>query len=59
MEKTLNLPVVKSPCPLDGNTKRQEMKELLQDLTCRYPAAPEYILNALQNDKQYGLWEKE
>lgn len=59
MEKALNLPVVKSPCPLDGNTKRQEMKELLNDLTRRYPSAPEYILSALKNDKQYGLWQKE
>ena len=44
MVQELNLPVVKSPCPANGETKRQEMKELMQ---------------ALQSDKQYDLWQKE
>lgn len=58
MQRVLKLPVVPSPCPANGNTKRQEMKELLAELTRRYPAAPQYMLAALQNDKQYGLWDK-
>lgn len=58
MAKTLDLPVVKSPCPANGHTKRQEMKELLHDLGQRYPRASEYMLSALQNDAQYGLWNK-
>lgn len=58
MAKELKLPIVKSPCPHDGHTKRQEMKDLLKDLTTRYPDAKEYMLSALKNDKQYGLWGK-
>ena len=58
LAKTLNLPVLHNPCPANGHTKRQEMKELLADLAERYPNAPEMMLGALQNDSQYGLWDK-
>lgn len=59
MVEKLKLPVVQSPCPINGYTKRQEMKELLGDLTARYPKAPQYMLKALQNNAEYGLWDKE
>lgn len=59
MVEELNLPVVKSPCPANGETKRQEMKELMQALRMRYPDAPDRFLHALQSDKQYDLWQKE
>ena len=59
MVQELNLPVVKSPCPANGETKRQEMKELMQALRKRYPDAPDSFLHALQSDKQYDLWQKE
>lgn len=52
------LPVAKSPCPANGVTKRAEMKNLLDDLCRRYPRAREYMLNALRNSDQYGLWDK-
>lgn len=59
MQKKLELPVLHNPCPANGNTKRQEMKELLQELARRYPHLEETMLSALQNDDQYSLWEKE
>lgn len=59
MRRELALPVLGNPCPANGHTKRQEMKELLGELCKRYPNAAERMLAALQNDKQYGLWEKE
>lgn len=59
MVQELNLPVVKSPCPANGETKRQEMKELMQALRKRYPDAPDRFLHALHSDKQYDLWQKE
>ena len=33
----LELPVVENPCPANGNTKRQEIKELVYELNGRYP----------------------
>ncbi len=58
MAKALNLPVVQSPCPVNGYTKRQEIKELLDTLCKKYPNARELMLSALQNEAQYGLWNK-
>jgi tRNA 2-thiocytidine biosynthesis protein TtcA len=58
MAKTLALPVVKSPCPANGYTKRQDIKELLTDISRKIPNARKLLLSALQNEAQYGLWEK-
>ena len=58
MLKTLCLPVVSSPCPVDGETKREEMKELLRKLRALYPDAPDRLLHALQQD-HYDLWQKD
>ncbi|MBQ4620272.1 MAG: tRNA 2-thiocytidine biosynthesis protein TtcA [Clostridia bacterium] len=59
MCKTLDLPIVKSPCPANGVTKREEMKNLLDHICKTIPNARELMLSALQNEAQYGLWEKE
>lgn len=54
----LNLPVVKSPCPADGGTKREYAKQII-DTVCRdIPNARELMLSALKNTEQYGLWNK-
>ena len=54
--RRLDLPVVASPCPANGRTKREDMKDLL-DLICRrVPNARELMLSALRNTEQYGLW---
>ena len=58
-QNRLNLPVVKSPCPVDGETRRHEMKQLLDDLSRRYPDAREKMLAALMNHEQYGLWTRD
>ena len=58
MAKELELPVVVSPCPANGETKREEMKELIRALKTRFPEAPERFLHALQQD-HYDLWQKE
>jgi len=58
LARVLNLPVMQNPCPANGHTKRQEMKALLSELGRRYPRLQETMLSALQNDRQYSLWEK-
>lgn len=58
LQRKLSLPVLVNPCPANGHTKRQEMKELLHELGRRYPRLQENLLTALQNDAQYGLWDK-
>lgn len=42
------LPVVENRCPADKNTKRQEVKELVYELTGRYPELKERVFGAMQ-----------
>jgi tRNA(Ile)-lysidine synthase TilS/MesJ len=42
------LPVVHNPCPANGNTKRQEVKELIAQLSRRYPRLKDYVFGAMQ-----------
>ena len=44
----LELPVVENPCPADGNTKRQEIKELIYELQRRYPGLKARAFGAMQ-----------
>ncbi len=57
MAKVLDLPVVKSPCPADGNTARAEMDELMRKIRRLYPDFPERLLHALRQD-HYDLWQR-
>ena len=52
--KRENLPVVKSACPADGVTERQEMSELLGQLGQKYENLPDKILHALQKGHMNG-----
>ena len=42
------LPVVFNPCPADGATKRQEVKELIRSLERRYPGLKERVFGSMQ-----------
>ena len=57
--RQLDLPIVKNPCPADGKTKRQDMKELLKTLNdvVRGDAAAK-LIQAISNVEQYQLWDK-
>ena len=44
----LQLPVVENPCPADGNTRRQEIKELVYELQGRYPGLKARTFGAMQ-----------
>lgn len=46
--KRHNLPIVHNPCPADGNTKRQDIKELLQSLEKTIPNLRQRIFGAIQ-----------
>ena len=49
------LPVVKSPCPADGNTERAEMKQLLTDLEHRYKGLRYRLFGAIQRGEVDGF----
>ena len=43
-----HLPVVHNPCPADGATRRQEVKELVAKLSRDYPKLKDYVFGAMQ-----------
>lgn len=43
-----HLPVVHNPCPANGSTKRQEVKELIVSLQAQYPDLKSKIFGAMQ-----------
>lgn len=50
-----NLPVVKSKCPADGKTERQQVKELLDSLEKKYGNVRGKILGAMQRKEINGF----
>lgn len=55
----VDIPIVKSTCPMDGHTKRQDIKELLQSIYTTYPSAKDNFLLMLHNKKKLDLWVKQ
>lgn len=51
-----HVPVVKSPCPADGHTKREYVKQLLRQLNLDNPGVKERMFTAIQNGNMKG-WE--
>lgn len=54
--KKYDVPVVKSPCPADGHTKREYAGDLLKQLNFENPGAKERMFTAITNSNIRG-WE--
>ncbi len=52
-----NVPVVKSPCPADGHTKREYVKNLLRQINRDNPGVKERMFTAIQNGNMKGWSE--
>jgi tRNA(Ile)-lysidine synthase TilS/MesJ len=52
-----DVPVVKSPCPADGNTKREYIKQLLRQLNLENPGVKERMFTAIQTCNLKGWTE--
>lgn len=48
-----HVPVVKSPCPADGHTKREYVRQLLRQLNRENPGVRDRMFTAVQNGKDY------
>lgn len=51
------VPVVKSPCPADGHTKREYIKNLLRQLNLENPGVKERMFTAIQTGNLKGWTE--
>ena len=56
--KRLELPIRKPNCPVAGNTKREEMKQLIRHFTTIVPNPEERIMNAIADTHKYGMWDR-
>ena len=53
-----DVPVVKSPCPADGHTKREYVKTLLRQLNLENPGVKERMFTAIRDGNMKG-WNRE
>ncbi len=56
--KRLQIPVIESKCPANEKTKREDIKNLLNDLSKQYGDVPEKIVGAMQR-AGIDRWNKE
>ncbi|MBO8138794.1 MAG: tRNA 2-thiocytidine biosynthesis protein TtcA [Desulfotomaculum sp.] len=52
------IPVIHNPCPANKKTKREETKELVNELSKRYPRLRDNFIIALKNFNERNLWPK-
>jgi len=57
--KSRGIPVVKSTCPANKRTKREEMKDLVAELGYRYPDIRYRVLHAIQSIDPDNFWNGE
>jgi len=56
--RRLELPVVFNPCPADKHTKREYMKQLVENLRADIPDVRKSMLSAICHPERYNLWKK-
>jgi len=54
--KSMGIEVVPSPCPMDGYTKRSEVKELIKELCRDNPLVFDHLVSAMREGKKQQLW---
>ena len=52
-----NFSVVKSPCPIDGKTNRQTIKELIRSLESQFPDLFSHLASSIRKSALGELWE--
>ncbi len=57
LARRYNLPIIHNPCPQDKNTKREDIKKLVESLDERY-SCKQLMLSALFHPERNNLWDK-
>lgn len=55
--KKQEIPVLKSPCPMDHHTKREDMAQLLKTIYKENPHSRKNLLTAMRNEAQCNLFK--
>ena len=56
--RRLELPVIPANCPVAGSTKREDMKNLLQDFRRIVPDVETRLMKAIADTHKYGMWDR-
>ncbi|MDE6474788.1 MAG: tRNA lysidine(34) synthetase TilS [Clostridia bacterium] len=57
LARRYNLPIIHNPCPQDKNTKREDIKKLVESLDDKY-GCKQLMLTALFHPERNNLWDK-
>lgn len=57
--KLYNYPVIENSCPANGNTKREDIKNLISDLGKNFPDIKRNLFGSLNNSDKLFIWDKE
>lgn len=57
LARKYNLPIIHNPCPQDKNTKREDIKKLVESLDEKY-GCKQLMLNAIFHPERNNLWDK-
>ncbi len=55
--KSQKIDIVKSPCPIDGKTNRQQIKNLIVELSKIYPDLFDRLASAMRKSSIVDLWD--
>ena len=53
-----NMPILKSKCPADSNSKRKDIKEFVEEIHRKIPDCKKRIEHAILSDESYNLLDK-
>ncbi len=54
---SIDFKLAKNPCPADGHTMREEVKNLVGEIEARYPGARQRILTSIENADSDSFWK--
>lgn len=58
LARKYTLPVIPSPCPACGHTRRQYIKDMIHTIQKDIPDIKDKLLGCITNTEQVNLWEK-
>ena len=58
IKEAKNVPVEKSKCPMDKTSKREEIKQLIENLEKQIPISKDRIFRAITSPESYNLFDK-
>ena len=56
LANSLNIRTIENPCPVDGFTKRDKLKPLLESIEGQYPGAKRKFLSSIENANPQSFW---